>query len=59
MTPRNLAMWSLAVVMLGWMTIVAWQSRRCQTTGGQFTIVGWRCVTPKPSIILRREIERT
>lgn len=59
MTSRNLALWILAGVMLVWIAVVAWQTRRCQTVGGQFTIVGWRCVMPKPSIILRRELERT
>ncbi len=59
MTSRNLALWILAGVMLIWIAIVAWQTRRCQSAGGQFTIVGWRCVTSKPSIILRRDLERT
>lgn len=59
MTPRNVAMWVLAGAMLLWLGAVAWQTRHCQATGGQFAILGWRCVMPKPSVILRRELERT
>lgn len=58
MTPRNLALWLLAAGMLAWIAVVAWQTRQCQSTAGHFAIVGWRCVLPKPSVILRREIDR-
>lgn len=58
MTPRNLALWGLAGVMLVWIAVVALHTRQCQTAAGQFSIAGWRCVVPKPSIILRREIDR-
>ncbi|MEQ1713544.1 MAG: hypothetical protein ABL908_19395 [Hyphomicrobium sp.] len=59
MTPRNFALWVLAGVLLVWLGAVAWQTRRCHMAGGQFAVVGWRCLMPKPSIILRRELERT
>ena len=59
MTPRNLALWALAGMLLVWLGAVAWQTRLCQAAGGQFAVVGWRCLMPKPSIILRRDLERT
>lgn len=59
MTSRNIALWMLACLLLVWIAVVGWQTRRCHDAGGQFTILGWRCALPKPSIILRRELERT
>ena len=58
MTPRNLMLWTLAGAMLLWLATVAWQTRSCSASAGQFSILGWRCVMPKPSVILRRELER-
>lgn len=59
MTPRSLMMWTLAGAMLAWIGAVTLETSHCRTTGGQFAIVGWRCVMPRPSVILRRELERT
>lgn len=59
MTPRTLLMWLAAGAMLLWLALVTWHTRHCQRSGGQFAILGWRCVMPKPSIILRRDLERT
>lgn len=59
MTRRNALLWSAAAALLVWLGVVSWQTRRCQQAGGSFAIVGWRCIMPKPSIILRRDLERT
>lgn len=59
MTPRNLALWMLAAVLLLWIAVVSWQTQRCHTEDAQFSILGWRCIIAKPSVILRRELERT
>lgn len=59
MTPRSLALWVLAGMLLVWLGAVAWQTRQCHAAGGQFAILGWRCMMAKPSIILRRDLERT
>jgi hypothetical protein len=59
MTLRNLLLWSLAGALFAWMAAVAFETRRCQARGGQFSILGWQCVSPKPAVILRRELERT
>lgn len=58
MTLRNLLLWLLAAAVLGWLALVTAQTRSCAATGGQFSILGWRCVLPKPSVILRRDLER-
>lgn len=59
MTLRSIVLWGMASVLLAWIGMVAFETRRCQTSGGQFAILGWRCVLAKPSIILRRDLERT
>mgnify|MGYP006883225197 CR=1 FL=1 len=56
---RNAVLWATAALILAWLAAVTWQTRVCRGTGGQFTILGWRCLMPKPSIILRRDLERS
>lgn len=58
MTTRNLVMWLLAAAMLAWIGAVTWQTKRCRANGGQFVILGWRCVVAPPSVILRRDLQR-
>jgi hypothetical protein len=58
MSSRNIVLWTLAAMLLIWLAAVAWNARACGVGGGQFSILGWRCVMPKPSVILRRELER-
>ena len=58
MRARNLVLWLLAAVMLMWIGAVTVQNMRCQSNGGQFAILGWRCVMARPAVILRRDLER-
>lgn len=59
MNMRNFMFWILAGFLMAWIGAVAFETRRCRGSGGQFSILGWRCVMMKPSIMLRRDLERT
>lgn len=61
MNRRSLLLWSLSVLMLGWLMLMTWQGRRfdaCAADGGRWDVQHWRCDRDIGRIILERGMKR-